>query len=250
MTINNRPANYLTRHFAERANPWAPKYEPVLWNDRSEGAFMTALSTHTDGLERALKAFDLREGTIGLSRLFGGYSDDVIAQQMNTDQDHVAGIRKTVFSFLNSTMFSTNCYAYALNVRDGLPAGAKLFPGSLADRHKDHIVEWDGDVDQIIEGAIKDGLRLFEGDPDHDKVPDAYYLVALHTRPAAKDQPHDFHFIRTDRHGGISHKNGHGYVTNLNSAGRDIMNLKAPVLPQYKYRASFLVPCVMTSPKI
>lgn len=245
MKININRSGDLSALFAARANPWAPKYEPGLWNDRSEGAFAGLIDRHFYFLTRTLKLFDLREGTVGLSQLFTRFDTVDIAHKAGVPVDFVKQIRGDVMSFMHSTMYSTNCYAYALNIRDGLPPGAKLFPGQLAERYTQPTIPWQGDYAQVVEGALKDGLRLFEGDPSHDKVPEAFYLAALHVRPQNDQKQADYHFLRVDRHGGASHKNGHGYVTNLDFAGAEIADpFNDTILPGYRPYAAFLVPCV------
>ncbi|QQG35908.1 MAG: hypothetical protein HYS17_10455 [Micavibrio aeruginosavorus] len=247
MKINIDRSGDLSALFAMRANPWAPRYEPDLWNDRSEGAFASLIDRHFYFLKRTLKLFDLREGTVGLSQLFNRFDTVDIASKTGVPVDFVSQIRGDVMSFLRSTMYSTNCYAYTLNIRDGHPPGSKLFPGQLAQRHTNPVVPWEGDIDQVVEGAIRDGLRLFDGDPLNDKIPETFYLAALHERPQQGGKQCDYHFLRIDRHGGVSHKNGHGYVTNLDYGGAEIVDpFNDAVLPGYRYHAAFLVPCVMT----
>jgi hypothetical protein len=151
---------------------------------------------------------------------------------------------------LNSTSFSTNCYAYALNVREGLRAGDLLTPGYLKDVGGERSQPMEGKtITALFDGLAKDGFEFFSGDPNRDQPPAGYYLTAVLTYPApdkAPDVIKDFHFIRYDRDGGCSHKLGHGYVVRLDQEGRMLTDPTKPgAFGHYQHQGTILVPAVL-----
>ncbi len=241
----------LSTLFQARANPWAPKYEPQMWNDRSLGQFDAAITRHRDTLECAARALRYEMLSPHIARMLSEYTDSMVSKLACTTQQEARTMRQDLMVFLNSTVLSTNCYAYALNIREGFAPGSKLTPGYLAEMGKRATVPLNGNLSLLFDGLAEDGISFFAGDPNRDQPPAGYYLTALLVR----DHPitgmmEDFHFVRYDRDGSCSHKTGHGYVTNLDHAGRVITDpVTQEVHPNYKYQGCVLIPSVLPQHK-
>ena len=132
---------------------------------------------------------------------------------------------------------STNCYAYAMNSREGHPFGRKPQPGQVFGTPNQppftcetvsQAVLDDGDNGAILP-APRCPYNQEKKKPPRDK-PD-YYLVALVVTSKnsgyASDgiiYQNDYHWYRQDQDGMWSHKPGFSAVTNLDSDGSPISN--------------------------
>jgi hypothetical protein len=111
--------------------------------------------------------------------------------------------------------YSTNCYAYALNMREGFPQGEKPQPGDLSGNR---ITELSADA--IVEAATADAEatgRTFEPAPPNEPCSSGTYKVALVIAPNI-----DYHWYRQNPDGTWSHKPGHSKVKNTDSSGNII----------------------------
>lgn len=249
MKINNSHDSRLSALFAARANVWAPKYEPQLWNVASQGAYNALVDNYKDILDVAADKMALKlDRPNKVAQLLRRFSDDNLRLVTGRDADEIRLMRKRFLSFLGTTSFSTNCYAYALNMRQGMQAGDLLAPG--------HVKDIGGSCSQplrentvtaLFEGLAKDGIAVFTGAPNRDMPPPGYYLTAVLVKPAEEaGRIRDFHFIRYDRDGGCSHKLGHGYVTRLDHNGQPLIDPTQPdAFGGYKYEGCVAVPAVL-----
>ncbi len=249
MKINDGQDPRISALFAARANMWAPKYEPQFWNVASQGAYNALADSYKDILDAAAERLALKLDRPGkVAQFLRQYSDDNLRLVTGRDESEIAVMRKRFSSFLETTSFSTNCYAYALNVRQGMRAGDLLTPGHLKDVGGECSQPMQGKtITALFDGLAKDGFNVFDGDPNRDRPPEGHYLSAVLVRPGARaDQIYDFHFIRYDRDGGCSHKLGHSYVTRLDHNGQPLTDPTKPeAFSGYKYQGSIIIPAVL-----
>lgn len=249
MKINACHSSGVSALFAKRANMWAPKYEPQLWNVASQGAYNALAESYKDILDVAAQRLALKlDRPNKVAQFLRQYSDDNLRLVTGREEGEIAVMRKRFQSFLGTTSFSTNCYAYALNVRQGMRAGDLLTPGHLQDVGGNCSQPMQGKtMTALFEGLAKDGFGLFNGDPNRDRPPEGHYLAAVLVRPEqAAGKIHDFHFIRYDRDGGCSHKLGHGYVTRFDHNGQPLTDPTKPhAFSGYKYEGCIAVPAVL-----
>lgn len=247
MKINNEPPDSLKSLFAVRANPWAPKYEQELWNDSSVGQFESTVEGYKDILLCAAAILDCQMQSQDIAFILRRYNDAELSEKTNAELLDVKTMRRDMMRFLNSTTLSTNCYAYALNMRRGFPPGSKLTPGQLDYWKDDPTRQLHGNLRLVFDGLARDGIEWFKGDPNKDKAPEGYYLAAFMTKlHPISGWMEDYHFIRYDRDGGCSHKTGHGYVTNLDHKGRVIADpTTQEIMPGYEYKGCVMVPAVL-----
>lgn len=249
MKINKDHSAEISRLFAARANPWAPKYEPEFWNDCSETAYEINIKRYEPILAKLNAAFNIsidRPSVLG--RVLRTYSDDNLRLVTDRSEIEIKAMRKNFTHFLNTTFLSTNCYAYALNIRRGFRPGDLLTPGYLGQIGGECSQEMIGkNISTLFDGLAKDGFEFFKGHPNHDRPPAGFYLAALLVHHD-KDRPgklRDFHFVRYDRDGGCSHKMGHSYASR-SYVGKTIVDPTTPhAFGAYKYEGSILVPAVM-----
>lgn len=249
MKINKNQSSGVSALFSFRANPWAPKYEQGLWNDASQGAYELTTRVYKPVLEAAAHALGVKvDRPAKVADLLRRFSDNNLHLITGKPEAEIATMRGKFMHFLNTTAFSTNCYAYALNIRKGLQPGDLLTPGYLKDAGGECSKLMEGrSVSALFDGLAKDGLALFDGHPDRDHPPEGYYLAAvLVNNIEGTGNIKDFHFIRYDRDGGCSHKLGHGYVTRLNPQGQEIVDpTKAGAFGGYRYEGCIMVPAVL-----
>jgi len=111
---------------------------------------------------------------------------------------------------------STNCYAYALDKQGPYPPDYKLQPWEMSGNPiGDNFTTAD-----VRDAAIRDGLLPVKGEQ-------GAYRVQTYTGDISVDGRvvgHDYHWYRQDANGFWSHKPGHGPVTNLDAAGKPIID--------------------------
>lgn len=249
MKINNDHNAKISALFAARANMWAPKYEPQFWNVASQGAYNALAGSYKDILDAAAEKLALRlDRPNKVAQFLRRFTDDNLRLVTGRETGEIATMRQRFMSFLETTSFSTNCYAYALNVREGMRAGDLLTPGYLNDAGGEYSQPMEGKtITALFDGLARDGFAVFNGDPNRDRPQEGHYLAAVLVKPGkTADTIHDFHFIRYDRDGGCSHKLGHGYVTRLDHNGQLLTD---PVSPEafsgYRYEGCIAVPAVL-----
>lgn len=249
MKINNDHDSAISALFAARANMWAPKYEPQLWNVASQGAYNALAERYKDILDVAAERLALRlDRPNKVAQLLRQYSDDNLRLVTGREEGEITTMRQRFMAFLGTTSFSTNCYAYALNAREGMRPGDLLTPGYVKNIGGECSQPMEGKtITALFDGLAKDGLPLFDGDPNRDHAPAGSYLAAVLVKPGvSSDKIYDFHFIRYDRDGGCSHKLGHGYVTRLDHNGRPLTDPTKPeAFSGYRYEGSIVVPAVL-----
>lgn len=111
--------------------------------------------------------------------------------------------------------YSTNCYAYALNMMDGFSYGDKLQPGELSGNMITEL-----SVKSIVDASIADAEatgRIFQRAETDKACPSNTYKVALVIAPGV-----DYHWYRQNPDGTWSHKPGHTEVTNEDASGKTI----------------------------
>jgi hypothetical protein len=115
---------------------------------------------------------------------------------------------------------STNCYAYALDHRQGSPYGTTLQPGQLSGYQ---MTAADVTAERIIELSQADAQAAgytFQ-EVDHDQAcPTGSYKVALVIDPVYPD----YHWYRQNPDGTWSGKSGLTEVTNLDASGQVILD--------------------------
>lgn len=133
-----------------------------------------------------------------------------------------------------------NCYAYAANDIDTVEFGA--YPGYRTTGHNfpKTYSGYASFIKQLINGAKRDGM-VYAGKSPLSRP--GFYRVALmaHQNPERPDYP-AWHWLRQDRNGQWSHKDGSGEAMNVDYAGHVINNPEAAQLGLYKLVAYFLVP--------
>ena len=249
MKIKKNHNAEVSRLFAQRANPWAPKYEPALWNDASQTAFEMNMKRYEEHLNRIGAVLgDKLDRPHKMATLMRHFDDQLLQRLTDAPLPELGVMRKNFMRLLNSTCMSTNCYAYALNIRHGFKPGDLLTPGSRHAVGGECSVPMNGyNLTVLFDGLAKDGIQTFAGDPNRDLPPAGFYLVALLVRMAENnpDALRDFHFIRYDRDGGCSHKPGHDYVSR-SYMGREIIDPTQPnTMPFYRHVATLQVPAVL-----
>lgn len=237
----------LSKLYKRRANPWAPKYEPELWNDCNQRAYDVTFKRYSPIIDAASKAFGLRiDRPAAVMHLLSKFSDDNLRLVTGREIHEIMVMRKNFMHFLNTTAMSTNCYAYALNVRHGFKPGDLLTPGHLRSPGGEcsHPIK---SITSLFENLAYDGMRLFDGNPNKDLPPDYHYLVAVLTRhDTDTGEMRDVHFIRYDRDGKCSHKLSHEIACRSNLKGGDIVDPTAPsAFTDYKYQACIVVPSIL-----
>ena len=117
---------------------------------------------------------------------------------------------------------STNCYAYALNMRTGFPEGYKLQPGEIAGEPTGLVIG-EAQVDVIAGAAADDAAAIgyyFAPAEAGIACPEGTWKVALAIDPwFSPEVPYygyDYHWYRQDQGGNWSEKPGHGPVVTLN----------------------------------
>jgi hypothetical protein len=118
---------------------------------------------------------------------------------------------------------STNCYAYALNMREGFPPGHKLQPGELSGNPLSSLA--DVTVPKIIELTIADARM--EGYPFYPVSRNTTCGVGTYKVALVVDPNRDYHWYRQNPDGSWSHKRGHTAVTNVDASGRLIWDPEA-----------------------
>ncbi len=246
MKINTDIKPEIAALFAARANPWAPKYEPQLWNDVSQSAYDLTVKRYESHLSKVRAALsNPLDRPFKMADLMARYNDDLLHMLTGAPVPELEVMRKNFMHYLNTTCMSSNCYAYSLDMREGFKPGDLLTPGYRTEVGRVCSVEMEGrKLTALFDGLAKDGIEQFSGDPNRDAAPDAYYLSALLIKPkeGKSDTIQDFHFIRYDRDGGCSHKAGHSYVTR-SYLGKDLTDPTKPdVMPGYQHIATLKVP--------
>lgn len=249
MKINVAQNPEISRLFAARANPWAHKYDPAPWNDVSHTAYEIYLNRYQPVIERVAAALATPiDRPAKLAILLHKYDDALLHMLSGRPIPEMAVMRKNFMHFLSSTCLSTNCYAYGLDMRHGFRAGDLLTPGYRENVGEECSVPMVGKtISALFDGLAKDGLTFFNGDPNRDRPPEGFYLMALlvHHDEKKTGSIKDFHFIRYDRDGGCSHKLGHEYVSR-SYVGKDIVDPTQPgTFGNYKYEGCLLVPAVL-----
>lgn len=150
-----------------------------------------------------------------------------------SDIDKILNLLKEHFS---SQQTRANCYAYAINFREG-KIGAKPDPGGKTQEFKCRL--YDTYRDAIVAGAIDDGL--LRSGTVIPSVREGFYRAALFIREGDGDQ--SFHWVREDAGGkSWSHKEGHNLVTNTDKLGMILTNPERLSLSQYKLTDYFYIP--------
>ena len=139
---------------------------------------------------------------------------------------------------------STNCYAYALNLkkdpRDGSNwlNGYKLQPGELSGNYfalNDNDWDWKKIIELTKDDLATLGRTLEPGSRD-EPCPKGSYKIALAIDPLNDDNnEHDFHFYRQDANGLFSSKTGIFPVANIDVKGKFIFD-PATADPTNRYR--------------
>lgn len=249
MKINNDHSPEVSRLFAARANQWAPKYEPDLWNDVSQTAYDVSVKRYEPQLSRIRGALGLSlDRPHAVASLLERYNDELLGMLTQAPAPTLQIMRRNFMHLLDTTCMSTNCYAYALDVRKGFKPGDLLTPGYRKAPGGECSVPMDGGkLSNLFDGLAQDGIEIFTGDPNRDAAPEGFYLAALLVR-MAENKPgtlKDFHFIRYDRDGGCSHKLGHEYVSR-SYLGKTITDPTKPgLMPGYQHMATLKVPACL-----
>lgn len=248
MKINNDIKPEIAALFAARANPWAPKYEPQLWNDVSQSAYDLTVKRYEPHLSKIRSALgDPLDRPFKVAGLMSRYNDDLLHMLTGAPVPELAVMRRNFMHYLGSTCMSANCYAYSLDLRAGFKPGDLLTPGYRTEVGRVCSVEMEGrKLTALFDGLAKDGVEEFSGDPNRDLPPDGYYLSALliKAKENTPDTIKDFHFIRYDRDGGCSHKAGHDNVCR-SYLGKDLIDPTKPgIMPGYQHIATLKVPAV------
>lgn len=119
-----------------------------------------------------------------------------------------------------NVQYSTNCYAYALNMQTGFSRGDKLQPGELSGEplsSSSDIVA--SRIIELVEADAEAEGFLFENVGAGDECPEDTYKVALVVDPQI-----DYHWYRQNSDGKWSHKPGHTEVTDTDASGNVIYN--------------------------
>lgn len=249
MKINQNHHAEVSKLFAARANPWAPKFEPALWNDVSQTAYDIQVKRYEPHLAKLRTALaDPLDRPHKLAVLLARYNDDLLQMLTKAPAHEITVMRRNFMHLLDSTCMSTNCYAYMLDKRQNFKPGDLLTPGYRHAIGGDCSAPLAGrNLAALFAGLAQDGIEIFSGDPNRDRAPDGYYLGALLVRMADNNPEHlkDFHFIRYDRDGRCSHKLGHEYASR-SYMGRDIIDPTKPdMMPGYRHAATLMVPAVL-----
>ena len=126
---------------------------------------------------------------------------------------------------------STNCYAYALNIKDKFPNGYSLQPGAISGKH---FSKYTTLKKRGVDLVIYQLLTAFKADLAFLKMRFVYqvqpyvggYCVALVIAYTKKSGLIDYHWYREDSPNSWSHKRGHSSVTNVDARGNKITNPK------------------------
>ena len=128
---------------------------------------------------------------------------------------------------------STNCYAYALNIRTEYPIDYKLQPGAISGSpiNNGYFLNYNPNIGakglaKVIKKAFKAdlkklGMKYIRGKIRHKKEGHLVALVICYNSHCI-----DYHWYREDSKKSWSHKPGHGIVTNLDAKGNRITNPK------------------------
>ena len=135
--------------------------------------------------------------------------------------------------------YSTNCYAYALDIRTGFQYGDKLQPGQFSGIYLNEIT-----VENVYNAAQSDAGssgRFFEPTLPDRNCPNDTYKVALIIDPleGEDDMYSDYHWLRLNPDETWSHKPGHQAVTNVDASGKAIKN---PMTANFNYSVIYNVP--------
>ncbi|PZQ48614.1 MAG: hypothetical protein DI551_01195 [Micavibrio aeruginosavorus] len=145
-----------------------------------------------------------------------------------------------------------NCYAYEANNRvkasrntpfNAIPGHAAFGPNALKVETR-IAANFNAYKNAVIHGAEGDGL-LYTGQKQQSRA--GFYRVAFFIRPIAHDVQDirnglKFHFMRQDRSGLWSQKDGSANVTNLDNSGQPITDPQKADVGRYKFIGYFLVP--------
>ena len=134
---------------------------------------------------------------------------------------------------------STNCYAYALDIRTGFQDGDKLQPGQFNGTDLTEIT-----VQSVNTAAKNDATaseRTFESVLPDKSCPSDTYEIALIIDPLddENDLITDYHWLRLNPDGTWSHKPGHQPVTNVDASGNIIEN---PMIANFDYSSASGLP--------
>ena len=131
-------------------------------------------------------------------------------------------------------MYSTNCYAYALNIKTDFPENTKLQPGSLSGKI---FYYYPGTYKEKIVAAFKADLKVLHAHIGNPKPPynkNMKYRVALVLALNRSGQLLDYHWYRKNTNGKWSHKPGWSSVSYVDASGNPI---KDPRTADRKYKS-------------
>lgn len=253
----------VSKHKAEfnarAASLDAPAYQPEIWNDlpidpkQNVGKFFDKLREQQMGTFTMLQASSLLSlgGIASLCTQNDGYYNPTKSRIQNLlPPEEIEGIVSLAQEHFGHQQTRANCYAYAIDFRDG-PAGAKPDPGGKTAEFKARL--YDNYATAITEGAIEDGL--IHAGTDLPPVKDNFYRAALlvdHKTPS-------FHWVREDlpKTEAIetqrleldpqsltlswSSKDGHGPVKNTDYRGQIITDPREASFGNYEFHGFFYV---------
>lgn len=247
MTIIQKiSADFATPYvFNAAANPYAHPYEPDLWNDlplnalQNENNFFKEMNGSHYNVTQTL----LLAGYLSLRNVVAlgadvdpgpDYTDKSRIQRILSpeDVDTIVGLSKIYFAALQTR---ANCYGYAINFRDA-HAGAKPDPGLKTVEFQHGLYKTY--TEAVLAGAEEDGLIL-EGKA-MPAIRKDHYRVAVFMRE--DERKPSFHWVRENRDGTWSGKDGHGPVRNLDSNGNQFTNPENAYFGRYTFERYAQVP--------
>lgn len=245
MSIQVKPPEIiLPSAFHAQTNPYAPAYEPEKWNDLPLNAndnvdnFFKKLNGEHFNITQTLQISTLLslKNIVGLveENDFGPeYSANSRIQRVLSPEE-IETLVLMVKIYFSAMQTRANCYAYAINFMDGYP-GAKPDPGMKTTEYRHGLYETYAEA--VIEGAVGDGL-IYAGTEKPPVLTD-HYRVALLMKP---ENSYGFHWVRENKDGGWSGKDGHGPARDTDFAGQLFSNPETAFFGNYTLHSYFQVP--------